>query len=1046
MKKAIIVLAIVSMISSLASAQLAGYWKFDETSGSTVLDSSGNGKNGTLYSENSSNYPTRISGVNGNALLFNANTTDSSNYNKVIVPLSSSDALANLGEAFTISMWVRRDGVGGVSVQPGMVCTDAYEIDLATDPNATESTDGQDTFWSDASTNWQWLWLGYSTTEQKTLGTWYLLTITYDGNYLRKYVNGEMVGGIAAPTSFSLTATTALSIAARSSNGYFIGAIDDLAIWSGKYLSSAEVAKLANGTTTPLTATESNPTDPMPSNYFVKENNDGYSWLSGGWTLFWDPSFCWDASISADNKITAWWLSGQTLTMPGSRVSVYDYCKFRARDLADYDTHPSMDVTKYGIEWIDPAWSGRNSNVAVLAAYITPGIALCQETYGRGYQEYNPAYSWTKKDFFKSYMRVATVNGAGAWLRVRVYTYTVGTYTPTSDMLTLLGEVYWPVGYKGDYVWQELKYAFPKPTVGTPYLWIETSIVGGSSNTRVYIDEFKPISDQANTDQHIASYLKGDLNKDAIVNYDDIWDFGSAWLDTISGASIVEPRSGGLLTNGDFSSDAAKVMSAFDVKVAGNPTGWTFTGSGNYGVADTSKRGRLGWYYSMTNQHPVGGNVSAYTTDMFAGDPNGALEQTASAPAVAGQTYYAMGYVMTYDYTSNGDGDWYGWRDTATMDILIDGVVKQTVSRRLSRSIWRPIYASYTATSADAGKAIKIRFSYANTYTSSFTQSGTMYIGYAYLGTTKPNEWPEKRTNLLANGGFEDLSAVEAYNSSYADALRASDNTGTWFVSGMPNIFPNWIYEVPSDYDLNNQGGIRSSAYYASPVPSPGMNDIVAYGSGTMVYGQIVGALTAGTTYYLDTACGVLVEPQTWGTVSVTWPNPAPRLHIELWRIPSGVTDPAVIRTGITTNQSGYVKLAEANEIAAGDVKSINKWQIIGTSYTATSSDTNVYVRVYGTNPITSGTTYPHFVFSDVYLSTQKRLIAGGTLINNIASGVQYDLLGPYNCYQASLMGFTAPPEDLSGDCTVNLVDYALMADNWVKNWYTNITGTTPWN
>jgi hypothetical protein len=29
----------------------------------------------------------------------------------------------------------------------------------------------------------------------------------------------------------------------------------------------------------------------------------------------------------------------------------------------------------------------------------------------------------------------------------------------------------------------------------------------------------------------------------------------------------------------------------------------------------------------MANRHPVGGQVSAYTKDMIAGDPNGALEQ-----------------------------------------------------------------------------------------------------------------------------------------------------------------------------------------------------------------------------------------------------------------------------------------------------------------------------------------------------------------------------------------------------------------------------------
>ena len=37
-----------------------------------------------------------------------------------------------------------------------------------------------------------------------------------------------------------------------------------------------------------------------------------------------------------------------------------------------------------------------------------------------------------------------------------------------------------------------------------------------------------------------------------------------------------------------------------------------------------------------------------------------------------------------------------------------------------------------------------------------------MLIGYAYLGTTIPAEWPEGRANLLTNGGFEDLSALDA--------------------------------------------------------------------------------------------------------------------------------------------------------------------------------------------------------------------------------------------------------------------------------------------
>ena len=114
------------------------------------------------------------------------------------------------------------------------------------------------------------------------------------------------------------------------------------------------------------------------------------------------------------------------------------------------------------------------------------------------------------------------------------------------------------------------------------------------------------------------------------------------WLDT-AGSSLLDPRSGGLLVNGDFSADIKQVLSPGDAKIM-NPTGWTFTGTGNYGIWNTSQIGKTGWYFDWANKHPVGGNVSAFTTDMFDGDPDGVLEQTASEAAMEGQTYYAMGY------------------------------------------------------------------------------------------------------------------------------------------------------------------------------------------------------------------------------------------------------------------------------------------------------------------------------------------------------------------------------------------------------------------
>ena len=51
---------------------------------------------------------------------------------------------------------------------------------------------------------------------QNYTGLWYHLAITYDGNYLEKYVNGYLVYAMAAPTSPLPTATSDLYIAAMS--------------------------------------------------------------------------------------------------------------------------------------------------------------------------------------------------------------------------------------------------------------------------------------------------------------------------------------------------------------------------------------------------------------------------------------------------------------------------------------------------------------------------------------------------------------------------------------------------------------------------------------------------------------------------------------------------------------------------------------------------------------------------------------------------------------------------------------------------------------
>lgn len=1052
--KRILVLSAVMACSLTALADLVAYWDFEDGGGMTAADVSGRGQHARLRAADGVSFPQWTAGkIGSGALLFNPNAAaDPNERNYLFVDpndVNGDPNILDLTDAFTISMWVRRDVI--TDEWAYLLFTDAYDLELAKDP--FEAGDPYDYFWSTKESKWQFE-IGTETDDQQ-IGNWYHLAVTCDNRTLKKYVNGTLKSSVYVSATINLPkATTALYIASRAGQDrVFIGALDDIAIWAGSYLPEAEVQKLANQTATPLTVTGEGPLEPI---IFTKEIDQ--AWRGNpGWKLLWDPGFNWDLLVT-DNIMSAWWLNSPILG-PGQRAMVkgqdgHGYNKWYVRNEEDY-TVATRDIDRYGLEWIDPSWSGLDPNVTTAAAYITPGILLCNNSWG--YQLYRPDLEPHEyKKFFKTYARIAAVNAQGAQLRIKQYTYdnSEGTGRPWKDpnVLNEFAEVYWPLGMLGDYVWKEYKHAFPKPLESDPApgIWFELSIVGGNENTVVYIDEFNPVSNFPNNSVStsydgppygITDYLPGDYNQDSYVNTEDLVSLAGEWL---SREAIAEPRNSGMLVNGDFYADMDRLDADDDARLAIDPIGWTFSGDGDYGIWRAAKRGLMNHVGNAVVTTPLGGTVAAYTTDMYENDPYGVLEQTASQNAVNGQTYYAMCYVLG----THPENSWYSWKDTATMEIAVNGVVKAAFSRKLSCNIWRSLYGTYTATAADAGKPISIRFSYANTHTLEYEEAGYMLVGYAYLGTTIPDEWPEGRANLLTNGGFEDLSALDAATdpnvTAVAESIRKSDDWGGTFVSGVPSP-PGWVYEVPSGFDLANQGGIWASGFYGTPLPSPGLTDICIYTTNNLILGQVVGPLSSGVKYYLDMACGI--NNGEYGE-SVDWPSPAPKFHIELWRIPVGVIDGTVIYNAISGGNPNYVKIVEAVADAAGNISGgsgvpASKWQLIGTTYTAAAADTNVYVRIYGTG---GAAPTPEFGFSDVYLSADKRKVPGGEITFDLSSGMQYDTLGPYSCYHAYLMGLDAPLMDLDGDCIVNITDLAVLARNWAKNWFSNITGLAPYN
>ena len=213
-----------SATTPAAPTGLVAAYAFDEGSGTTVTDASGNGNNGTI-----TNATWATAGKYGEALQFNGTNA------LVTIPNAAS---LQLSTGMTLEAWVNPSTVNANWRDVIYKGNDNYYLE-ATSTNASKPDAGLIAGGSYADA------FG---TAKLTASTWSFLTETYDGSTLRLYVNGTQVAS-TAHTGAIATSTNPLQIGGDSLYGqYFAGLIDEVRV----YNVALTAAQIQTDMTTPV--------------------------------------------------------------------------------------------------------------------------------------------------------------------------------------------------------------------------------------------------------------------------------------------------------------------------------------------------------------------------------------------------------------------------------------------------------------------------------------------------------------------------------------------------------------------------------------------------------------------------------------------------------------------------------------------------------------------------------------------------------------------------------------------------------------------------
>jgi hypothetical protein len=372
----------VASATTLATTPgLVAAYGFDEGSGTTVFDSSGNGNNGTI-----SGAAWTTAGKYGGALVFNGTSA--------WVTINSSASL-QLTTGMTLEAWVNPSVVNSAWRDVIYKASDNYYLEGTSDSGSVPGGGG--TFGtSDV--------VVFGTTALAA-NTWAHLAVSYDGATMRLYVNGVQVASQAQTGNIAIS-TSPLQIGGDSLYGqYFQGTIDEVRVYS----TALTAAQIQSDMNTPLGDI---PTPPGNLSATVVSGSQ----VDLGWTASTD-------SAGVTGYLVERCQGGgcTTFTQIGTASGTgYDDTGLLANTTYDYRVRAVDSVGNTGpYSQVVQAYTGLS---------VSPGVAALTFTRTQQFTANHPTVTWSVDGVAGGYAAAGTITAAGLYSPPS----SVGTHTVTA--------------------------------------------------------------------------------------------------------------------------------------------------------------------------------------------------------------------------------------------------------------------------------------------------------------------------------------------------------------------------------------------------------------------------------------------------------------------------------------------------------------------------------------------------------------------------------------------------------------------------------------